>query len=42
MWDAAPAVRFGLSGQYTQVQYLGPDNQKPHNIRGLAQALYIF
>jgi len=42
LWDAAPAVRFGLSGQYTQVWYLGTDHQKPHNVRGIAQALYIF
>jgi hypothetical protein len=45
MFDATPAVRFGISGQYTQVTYLnditaGP--MKPHNIRGIGQALYIF
>jgi hypothetical protein len=40
MWDATPAVRFGISGQYTQVTYL--DGNKPHNIRGIGQALYTF
>ncbi len=40
VWDATPAIRFGLSGQYTQVQYL--DGNKPHNIRGIGQAVYIF
>jgi hypothetical protein len=39
-WDATPAVRFGISGQYTAVEYL--DGDKPHNIRGMAQALYAF
>jgi hypothetical protein len=39
-WDATPAVRFGLSGQYTAVEYL--DHDKPHNIRGMLQALYAF
>jgi hypothetical protein len=44
-WDATPAVRFGISGQYTQVEYLDstpamPD--KPHNIRGMGQAVYVF
>jgi hypothetical protein len=39
-WDATPAVRFGASGQYTTVSYL--DGEKPHNIRGMAQALYVF
>jgi hypothetical protein len=39
-WDATAAVRFGLSGQYTQVEYL--DGNKPHNIRGMGQALYVF
>ena len=39
-WDATPAVRFGLSGQYTQVKYL--DNDQPHNLRGMALALYAF
>ncbi|HEY2407497.1 MAG TPA: hypothetical protein VGI10_15910 [Polyangiaceae bacterium] len=40
MWDATPAVRFGISGQYTWVRYL--DNDRPHNLRGMAQALYAF
>ena len=40
LWDATPAVRFGLSGQYTQVTYL--DGIKPHNIRGIFQAMYTF
>jgi len=39
-WDATPAVRFGLSGQYTQVKYL--DGDKPHNLRGMGVALYSF
>ncbi|MFL5307325.1 MAG: hypothetical protein ACJ8F1_19060 [Polyangia bacterium] len=39
-WDATPAVRFGISGQYTKVHYL--DNESPHNIRGMGQALYVF
>jgi hypothetical protein len=41
VWDATPSVRFGLSGQYTQVSYLDRKSQ-PHNIRGIASALYIF
>ena len=40
LWDATPAVRFGLSGQYTQVTYL--DGLKPHNVRGIFQAMYTF
>jgi hypothetical protein len=39
-WDATPAVRFGVSGAWTQAQYL--DGNKPHNIRGMALALYQF
>jgi len=39
-WDATPAVRLGLSGQYSYVEYL--DGDKPHNLRGMAQALYAF
>ena len=39
-WDATPAVRFGISGQYTQVEYL--DGNAPHNLRGMALALYAF
>jgi hypothetical protein len=44
-FDATPAVRFGLSGQYTRVHYLhvaGREDESPHNLRGMAQALYIF
>jgi len=40
-WDATPAVRLGLSGQYTQVKYL-LDSDNPHNVRVMAQALYAF
>lgn len=39
-FDATPAVRFGISGQYTRVEYL--DGNKPHNYRAMAQALYAF
>jgi hypothetical protein len=39
-FDATPAVRFGVSGAWTQSQYL--DGDKPHNIRGMALALYQF
>jgi hypothetical protein len=39
-WDATPAVRFGVSGQYTKVAYL--DGESPHNLRGMGQALYVF
>jgi hypothetical protein len=41
LWDATPTIRFGLSGQYTWVHYLDRLNT-PHNIRGIAQALYVF
>ena len=40
MWDATPAVRVGLSGQYTTVDYL--DGDSPHNVRVMAQGLYVF
>ena len=40
-WDATPAVRIGLSGQYTQVEYLDRKD-KPHNLRGMAQTVYAF
>ena len=40
MWDATPAIRLGLSGQYTQVVYL--DGDKPHNLRVMGQAVYVF
>jgi hypothetical protein len=39
-WDITPAVRVGVSGQYTQVEYL--DGNKPHNLRGMGQTLYVF
>jgi hypothetical protein len=39
-WDATPSLRLGLSGQYTQVEYL--DNIKPRNFRGMAQSVYVF
>lgn len=39
-WDATPAVRFGVTGAYTQVRYL--DGNQPHNLRGLALAQYAF
>ncbi|HEX7507019.1 MAG TPA: hypothetical protein VF550_09620 [Polyangia bacterium] len=39
-WDATPALRLGISGQYTEVKYL--DGSKPHNIRGMAQTVYVF
>lgn len=44
-FDATPAVRFGISGQFTRVHYLhvaGRDDESPHNLRGMAQALYVF
>jgi hypothetical protein len=40
MFDATPAVRFGLACQFTQVRYL--DGNEPHNIRGIGTALYTF
>jgi hypothetical protein len=39
-WDVTPALRLGISGQYTEVEYL--DGSKPHNIRGMAQTVYVF
>jgi hypothetical protein len=39
-WDVTPALRLGISGQYTQVKYL--DHNKPHNMRGMAQTVYVF
>ncbi|HEY6475096.1 MAG TPA: hypothetical protein VI456_00860, partial [Polyangia bacterium] len=47
-FDATPSIRFGLSGQYTQVYYLpqpqfsDSTTEKPHNIRGMGQAVYVF
>jgi hypothetical protein len=40
-WDVTPAVRVGLSGQYTKVKYL-LDDDAPHNVRVMGQALYAF
>jgi len=39
-WDVTPALRLGISGQYTQVEYL--DRNKPHNLRGMGQTVYVF
>ena len=39
-WDVNPAIRLGISGQYTKVYYL--DGDKPDNLRGMGQALYVF
>jgi hypothetical protein len=39
-WDVTPALRLGISGQYTQVEYM--DHNKPHNIRGMGQSVYVF
>ncbi|MGC4086798.1 MAG: hypothetical protein QM756_02655 [Polyangiaceae bacterium] len=39
-WDVTPAVRLGLAGAYSAVEYL--DGDKPHNIRLHGQALYAF
>ncbi len=44
-WDATPAVRFGVSGAYTQSDYIRTSSeptQNPHNIRGMFMALYQF
>ena len=45
-FDATPAIRFGISGQYTQVDYLATPvptlTEQPHNIRGMGQAVYVF
>ena len=50
-FDATPAIRFGISGQYTEVEYLPqsqlapPQNMtrdEPHNLRGMGQAVYVF
>ena len=42
-WDATPALRVGISGQYTEVEYLDPVKKpKPHNLRGMAQTVYVF
>jgi hypothetical protein len=39
-FDVTPAVRIGASGQYTRVEYL--DGDRPHNIRAMGQAVYVF
>lgn len=39
-WDATPSVRVGASLQYTNVEYI--DGNKPHNLREMLQALYVF
>lgn len=39
-WDATAAVRFGLTGAYSEVRYL--DGDKPHNLRGMGLAQYAF
>jgi hypothetical protein len=50
-FDATPSIRFGLSGQYTKVDYLGANTTNcpssetgntPHNFRGMGQAVYVF
>jgi hypothetical protein len=49
-FDATPSIRFGISGQYTKVDYLGANpncpvqesGSTPHNIRGMGQAVYVF
>jgi hypothetical protein len=44
-WDATPAVRLGISGQYTKTDYLQTEFlpiDRPHNLRGMALALYAF
>ena len=39
-YDATPAVRFGVAGAYTTVEYL--DGDQPENIRARFQAMYFF
>jgi hypothetical protein len=39
-WDVTPAVRVGGSFQYTTVEYI--DGEKPHNMRTMGQAVYVF
>jgi hypothetical protein len=49
-FDATPSIRFGVSGQYTKVDYLGANpncainetGNTPHNFRGMGQAVYVF
>jgi hypothetical protein len=46
-FDLTPSVRLGISGQYTEVEYLAQPQfadgiEKPHNIRGMGQAVYVF
>lgn len=45
LWDATPAIRLGISGVYTRVRYLDSTRERPnepYNLRGIAQALYVF
>jgi hypothetical protein len=45
LFDATPSVRFGLAGVYTRMRYLDhreAQPQEPHNIRGIATAMYTF
>jgi hypothetical protein len=39
-FDATSAIRVGASLQYTAVEYI--DGNKPHNVREMLQALYVF
>jgi len=39
-FDATPAVRLGVAGAYTRVEYL--DGERPDNFRGHVQGLYFF
>jgi hypothetical protein len=39
-FDATPSVRLGASLQYTTVEYI--DGNKPHNVREMLQAVYVF
>lgn len=40
LWDVTPEVRVGGSFQYTMVEYI--DGDKPHNLREMVQAVYVF
>jgi hypothetical protein len=39
-FDATATLRVGASVQYTAVEYI--DGNKPHNVREMLQALYVF
>ena len=39
-FDVTPSLRLGASLQYTVVEYI--DGDKPHNVREMAQASYVF